>query len=127
MKNLLALLLLVLVYTNVQGQQDEACRTFRTGKFRYENPDLKNTLIIRKRRIQEEIHLDSGKKFVLRIRWKSDCEYELKFLKRSTLESELIGKTMRVTIVSIDGNRYQYAVLMKGLPIITGWMEKTGN
>lgn len=128
MMRVLSVLFLLIAFTNVQGQQNNACRIFHTGTFRYdsENPELKNTVIVRQRTRQEEIDPD-GKKLVLRIRWKSDCEYQMKFLKSSTMESPLIGKTMRVKIIAIEGNRYQYAVQMEGLPIITGWIVKTGN
>ena len=80
MKNFVSILLLFLCCTNVFGQQkaDSTCAQYHTGKFVY--TDSTGTLIRIKRTKNFQTEYNDSKEVWVncRIKWISDCEYQLK-------------------------------------------------
>ncbi|MFA6060219.1 MAG: hypothetical protein WC756_18605 [Taibaiella sp.] len=61
-----------------------------------------------------------------RIHWKSDCSYEITIQSITEgLSKDDVGKTFRVTIDKIDGDKYYYTFYDKNsVPGFSGYMKK---
>ncbi|CAL2080660.1 hypothetical protein [Tenacibaculum sp. 190524A05c] len=84
----------------------------KTGKFRYLDPNLKNTKIVRLSDVQIETSKDT--KMAFSVEWPSPCNYVLTYLNISNEKSKyLIGQKIDVRILDVfeDGSYFYYSNL----------------
>ena len=108
--------------------QDLDCTDFRTGEFRYTDPNLSGIIVIRTEKLQIERYEETGEEVHLYIDWISECEYTLtykKIINPSTkrLKKNMTGKEMPVKILKIEGNVMTYFTKFEGMEL-TGDLQK---
>lgn len=100
MKQIVIIIILLISFTS--EAQSLECKDVQNGKFKYFDPKSNEVIITRK----DSIQIDSCKAMNLiihsKIRWKSDCEYEMTILKVSdSLLNFVIGNTFKLNITDI--------------------------
>ena len=122
MQKFLSFFVAIIFAMNCLGQSDSSkCKKFRTGDFTY-NDSAKNTVNVkRKKKKQYEYNMGTGERTVAKIRWISDCEYELTQIwsnsksgrKRNT------SKTKVVITKILDEDKYEYSCGCHGVDLST--------
>ena len=105
----LSILFFVLVSFSCSSQQIK-CSEFRTGEFRYSDPSMVAYTIKRTDSLQIEKNLETNVEVHSSVQWKSECEYELTYVKITNVNrdvSDIIGKKIKVEITSTDGDFYE--------------------
>lgn len=111
MKNLLLIFISVLSFSC--SAQEKKCSDFRTGTFEYTDPSMAAYTILRTDSLQVEKNRETGIEIHTSVNWKSDCEYELTYLKILNVDqdiSHIIGQKINVKITTTDGETYEAAV-----------------
>ena len=83
--DVIALFFLTLLFScNERGSQEISCAKYKNGSFIYKVRSTKNpseVLLIRNDSIQTEIVKNTGDTGILKVSWKNDCTYELRYVK----------------------------------------------
>lgn len=100
--------------------QNLDCSDFRTGEFRYTDPNFSEVIVIRTEKLQIERFENTGEEAHLYIDWISDCEYTLTFKKavNPSLErskENITGKEFKVKILKIEGNIMTFNSIFEGV------------
>lgn len=111
-----------LISSSIAFSQDLDCTDFRTGEFRYTDPNLSGIIVIRTEKLQIERYEETGEEVHLYIDWISECEYILtykKIINPSTkrLKKNMTGKEMPVKILKIEGNVMTYFTKFEGMEL----------
>lgn len=122
-KTLPLFFLLLLSTGKVAFAQQKDFKQFHTGLLAYEDNGMDGVKIERTEKTQVETDV-TGEKIHLRIKWTSDSTYVLRWDKKSDIKNQLPSKEIHVTIIAVDGKRYQYRTKIKGLPPLEGWIRK---
>lgn len=130
MKNLISVLLIsVLVISCTSSPKPEDCARFKVGKFqiRSEFANGAITNISRNGFFQTETDAKTGIVVREKIRWISDCEYELTFFSSKgdsadTMFEFLKANTLSTKIISTAANYYIFESGVNGGPILTDTM-----
>lgn len=105
MKRILTLFLLAVGFTAFA--QDADCERFRTGKFKYDDPNYGLIVVKRDKATQTEITEQGKIEIQSSIKWVNECKYVLTYQKVLNADvPELIGDTMTVEIMENKGNKY---------------------
>lgn len=89
--------------------QNNKCKKFKTGLFKYADSDFQNSIILRNDSIQVETNSKTGNKTIGYINWLSDCKYTLTYKTAGdSINDSLVGTTFTVDIISITKNSYKY-------------------
>lgn len=104
MKQIIILVILSIAFSS--EAQSLECKDVQNGKFKYLDSQSNEVIITRK----DSIEIDSCEAINLiihsKIRWKSDCEYEMTILKVSdSLYDFTIGNTFKLNITDIVGRK----------------------
>jgi len=99
------------------------CTNFRKGKFVSHIADEQNTIVDRNDTIQIETNQITGHIFKARIKWISDCEYELSNIEESTNFSDTLkpvwqNKIIRTKIVKVENGYCIYETHVDGVSMI---------
>lgn len=96
----------------------------KTGTYKYENPNYKNTVITRTENLQVEE--TNGVVYKYKIEWPKPNQYILTYLEVGEKENEyLIGEKIYVDIVKqIDSKTYAYKSKLLDRDIVTGIISK---
>lgn len=114
-KMLLFFTFVMLVSCNKKANGDE-CLKFHTGKFRYLDDNFKGVIIERNDSVQRETKQSANRYFEGRIKWLSDCEYEITLQKSNAPYSdELLNQTVHTTIEEVNGNVATLNYTIKGV------------
>ena len=108
MKNIFLMLFISFLATHCFAQNN--CNSFKTGKFIYTD-SAKNTIsVTRKNNKQIEVDIKNKITTKLRIKWISDCEYQLTQIWSNSKVKRKQGATPRtIVIIRIYGaERYEY-------------------
>ncbi len=100
-------LLLALIFLSCSSQPKD-CSKFRTGTFKYKNPDYANYLVTRNDSIQIEADEKNNTKTISSIEWISDCKYILTCKEVVNLSNDIIGLQVEVKITKTNNNSYKY-------------------
>jgi hypothetical protein len=97
--------------------------SFHVGQFRYGDPALAKTLVVRTDTAQVEDKADEGLRIVYGLTWTKDG-YELR-QRTSTHEYAAVmqPKVIRVRITAVQGNTYWYQASIEGF-IVSGQMQR---
>lgn len=89
--------------------QSKNCSKFRTGTFKYPNPEFKNFIITRNDSTQIEVNKQNNDRLISAIEWLSDCKYTLTYIEVSNPKDEdLLNVKITVDVTNISGNSYTY-------------------
>ena len=100
--------LLFFLFTSFVFCQKIPCNQFKTGEFKYSNPNYSEWEITRNDSIQIETSIKTGMKIYSFIVWKSECEYVLTCFKvLNTTKKNIVGKVFIVTIFETYNDKYQ--------------------
>lgn len=103
------LFLLFFLTTYNTFAQSSDCSKFKTGDFKYTNPDFEHFMIVRNDSIQIETDTKSGVIMTGSIKWLSDCKYTLTYTEVNDSNREsIIGLQFYVDIISTKDNTYKY-------------------
>ncbi|MFT3980752.1 MAG: hypothetical protein QM687_09810 [Ferruginibacter sp.] len=112
------LLLLVLVISGLPAfaQADTAtCGNFKKGKFVYRNDSAETVIITRRARQQEEYNKTTDVLTKFKVKWLSDCSYQLKQVwSNSKKQRKNNGATTVVTIDAVNADGYEFHCDCKG-------------
>ena len=108
--------------------QNLDCSDFRTGEFRYTDPNFSDVIVIRTEKLQIERFQKTGEEVHLYIDWISECEYTLTFKKVVNADSKIAtknmtGKELPVKILKIEGNIMSFSSSFEGIEF-KGDLEK---
>lgn len=112
MKNIVIVLLLV--SSSLMAQQN--CKAFKTGTFEYTQKGYEGYQISRTATHQVEENKAKGYRAEASVKWLSDCEYQLTYLKAN--DKSLLGKTIKVRILRTVGDKYTFHATM-GKQVLT--------
>lgn len=100
-------LLFAILISNMTNAQTPDCKKYRTGRFSY--PELPGKTSLRKDSVQESYN--NGKlEMIWKVRWITDCQYELTCIKLFTDEYPIkIGDRILTIILSTDETCYTSA------------------
>ncbi len=104
--------LFLILFPNIFFAQTETeCKPFHKGYFLFEANENETYLIRRKRNKQIEINLQSQQKVGTKIKWFSDCVYQLKYSKSQENDTTSLKEIpVFVRINEIEGNQYSFIV-----------------
>jgi len=99
------LLLFLITYNGFSQSKD--CLKFKTGNFKYTNPDFQHFTITRNDTMQIEIDKNRDVTVKASIKWLSDCEYLLTYKEviNSSVQ-QIIGTKVKVQIIESNNNTY---------------------
>ena len=102
--------------------QDLDCTDFRTGEFRYTDPNLSGVIVIRTEKLQIERYEETGEEMHLYIDWISECEYTLTIKKivnpnPKRPKTNMTGKELPVKILKIEGNIMTFSSTFEGIEL----------
>lgn len=104
MKQVLSIIFLLLTF--VSYSQEKKCSDFKTGKFIHTDPDFKDLVTIRTDSIQREFYPKTGWEMIAKIKWLSDCKYEMEYIKANKdILQAIIGTKYVIEIIEINDNR----------------------
>ncbi len=117
---------------SLANKEQEQCKTFHKGTYKYHNPAYINTKIIRRKKRQIEKSPDKNQRQVYGINWVDNHIYTLKTLKLPLeKDKHKVGRLIRVEIIDIiDENTYIYKSFITGIEnpnVIYGLMSKVSN
>jgi hypothetical protein len=100
------LLLLLTLFSLTAAAQDADCEKFRTGNFKYEDPNYGVIRVKRTETAQVEINADKIE-IHSTVKWVSDCKFVLTHEKIVGADiPEIIGKKVYVEIIESKDNSY---------------------
>lgn len=111
-------------YKSKKPLEDNCSTNFKEGTFKYDNPEFKEMIVVRKDGLQTES--SENLKIALSLSWRSSCEYVLTYTHVSDPESQyLIGETTQVKIIDVlEKDRYLYFANLGNWLYSYGIMEK---
>lgn len=105
------LLLLIVSFLTIHSFAQTDCSSFKTGKFIYTD-SLKNTICVT-RKDNKQIEFDIKNKIItkFRIKWISDCEYQLTQIWSNSKEKRKQGRSIRTIVINrtYGTDRFEYA------------------
>ncbi|MDF2189138.1 hypothetical protein [Paraflavitalea sp. CAU 1676] len=110
------ILQLVVFYAIAQGDREKVnCSIVKTGTFRYlDIPDTTAFFRIKKEN-HTEYHRDGKYHIKSKVKWISDCQYEMKMLSNTIPDFPFKpGAVMLVTILRIEGDIIHYSAEIGG-------------
>jgi hypothetical protein len=115
MQKVFLLFLLMLGCNEVFCQLDStSCAKFRTGHFVYLDDSLHTIIINRTEKKQEERNEKTGEITKFRIRWISNCEYELTQTWSNSRKKRKFNKSVsRIQVVKLYDEGYDYTCACK--------------
>lgn len=115
----------VLLAQQSDAKMAERCRELRTGRF-ISTINNGETWIEVERKNGLQIEREDGNECTSSIRWRSDCSYEITIQSLPEgLSAEDLGKTFRVTIDKIEGNKYFYTFYNEKSEVeFSGYMKR---
>lgn len=116
------LVTLFLISSTFGFSQNLDCTDFRTGEFRYTDPNFADIIVIRTEKIQIERYEKTGEEVHLYIDWISECDYILTYKKvvnpdAKRVRKNMTGKELRVKILKIEGNIMTYSSTFEGIEL----------
>ena len=106
-RNIISILILELLF--ICCSSSEKCSDFKTGNFKYVNPTLSDWKIFRNDSIQIESSIATGIEVTGKVKWKSECEYEIIYVKTNHPKlQKMIGQKVNVKIISIKNDTITY-------------------
>lgn len=116
------LVVFFLISSTYGFSQDLDCTDFRTGEFRYTDPNLSGIIVIRTEKLQIERYEETGEEMHLYIDWISECEYTLTIKKivnpnPKRPKTNMTGKELPVKILKIEGNIMTYSSTFEGIEL----------
>jgi len=127
LKTILLLLLLCNATTLLAQDKKEDCQQFRTGIYQYINDSSELIIVKRTKRFQEERNHKTGQVDKMKIKWTSDCAYEIKQYWSSNKQQRKNKGQTSVQIVKTYEDRYDFTCACKNpetTPFATGTMIK---
>jgi hypothetical protein len=111
-----------------QVDRNTACSNYRKGKFSYNDSVGNQVLVDRKKKYQYEKNQATQVKTQFRIKWNSDCQYELTLVSsnsRSLRKNKFMTSTINISRPMGD-HGYEYTCACKGTDVnkTTGIMKK---
>jgi hypothetical protein len=100
------ILILSLTVLNCTAQSKD-CTRFKTGTFKYADPELKDWIVTRTDTVQIEKNSKTGRTLIGKVEWVSDCEYDLTFIDVNSPNKEILGKKVNVNILNTNKNSYE--------------------
>ena len=99
---------------NSQNQLD--CKKFHVGVFQVMNHGVVDSEVRRTSKHQFEKYYEYNARCTFKIKWTSDCSYELKFMQGNKACEELISSEVItvVTIISVTDSSYVWEGTMQG-------------
>jgi hypothetical protein len=92
------------------------CSEFKTGKFTYKEKPFEGVIVTRTKKRQTEYDPKSGLKIMFKIRWTSDCHYDLIQLRSNNKEvNKYKGSIISVDITKTYGDKYEYTAEYLGI------------
>ena len=108
-RNIISILILELLF--ICCSSSEKCSDFKTGNFKYVNPTLSDWKIFRNDSIQIESSIATGIEVTGKVKWKSECEYEIIYVKTNHPKlQKMIGKKVEVKILNIKNDTITYEI-----------------
>jgi hypothetical protein len=121
-KNIIYLLLFTLLNSCEKTIPD--CSNFKRGTFKYTAAKFAEYVVTRNDSVQTERSSSTGIKMEARIRWTSNCEYEMIYKKTNYLQYQtLIGHKVSVKITKVKNNTMYYDAESDG-KVISSSMTK---
>ena len=123
MRTFLFLLVIIMGFTQCkQSEKTPAvvvqhdCEYFKTGTFTLiDSTENLNTTIVRDNVQQTETNNITGAITKASITWTDPCTYQMKYLESTSQNAgNIIGKTLIVRMVNIEGETYNYTSKLKG-------------
>ncbi len=119
----------VLLFLSVGSySQDNNCLQYHKGKFTYTDSANNVILVKRKKKFQVETNQTTGVWINFRIKWISDCEYELEQVGTNSKARKKYNHGISTSIISkpLGDAGYEYTCACKdpGTTKITGVMKK---
>lgn len=99
--------ILLLSFFTISAQNKTTCLDFKTGKFKYSNPEYSEWSVTRNDTIQIETSTKTGFTVYSKIDWKTDCEYTLTCQRIENSDLKVIGKVFKTQITEVFENRYK--------------------
>lgn len=90
------------------SKQNKNCSKFKTGTFKYVDPNSITYTITRNDSLQIEVNNKNNIKVISTIEWISDCEYKLKYkdIINYLNKREVIGKVINIEIIETKTSAY---------------------
>lgn len=105
MKKILSLFVILISLSTFAQEAD--CERFRTGKFKYEDPNFGVIIVKRDKNTQVEIPAVGNTEIHGSVKWVSECKYILTYQKIVNADvPELIGEKIMIEIIENRGNKY---------------------
>ncbi len=110
------LVLLTFVFTAFFSySQNNDCESFRKGKYFYTPPNGGEVTFKRTKKKQKERYNDEHQRFIFRITWTAECEYELELIKtrgvNKNLKNEIIGTKLYCKILKAEFEQYKVEIV----------------
>lgn len=124
---LLVLTILIYCISFAQNTQPD-CKSFRTGDYLYTDSSTNTWELKRTKNHQTERNKRNGEVIKFKIRWISDCEYQLTQTWTNIRDRRKWNRAnFSYRIVSSTDNSYSYNCACKDSPSISGTVVRTLN
>ena len=125
-----------ILFSCTRSNKSLSCSDFRIGTFSYKQSQSGNLYSIsRNDSIQREYSLTTGGVVFAKIKWVSECEYELQYISDSTATKDsiaeyikahtLTSKILKTASGEINGTRYNYCIIESSMPGISQKLRDT--
>lgn len=109
------LLVIVVLFAVFSNAQTNDCKSFRKGKYFYTPPNGGEVTFKRTKKKQKERYNDEHQRFIFKITWTSECEYELELVKTrgvdKNLKKEIIGTKLICKIIKAEFEQYRVEIV----------------
>jgi hypothetical protein len=86
--------------------QEKKCSDFKIGNFTYSDPDYSDLITVRTDSLQTDSYPKMGWEMTSRVKWLTDCKYEMEYIKVNDPKMEsLIGIKYVIEIIEIKENK----------------------
>ena len=123
-KNIIIIIISVMLLFSCSSNENKSfCKIYKNGRFIYlMEKSLDTILIERNDTVQIETNLTTKNKIVEKIKWISDCEYEVSYLEQTkptsdTIVASLQNQKITTTILKANKNYCVYKAEVKGYGI----------
>jgi hypothetical protein len=107
MKNIIYTLIIIVSFVSCKSAKK--CLDFKTGNFEYIDPKFSDWKVTRNDTLQIETNIKNGIIVEGNVKWKSDYEYELIYIKTSHPQLQnMIGKKVEVSITNVNNDTITY-------------------
>ncbi|MDB5201119.1 MAG: hypothetical protein JWQ27_528 [Ferruginibacter sp.] len=109
------LIMMCFAATSVSQTQPASCTKFHRGKFSYITPSKEVVTLSRTSKKQTEKNETTGVVTVWRVKWLSDCSYELSQKWSSDkLQRKKYGMKSTIIITGVTSHSYEYSCVCAG-------------